>query len=340
MKIKVLIPAYHPDNKLTELCRQLLDIYEVVVIDDGSGEQYKEVFSDVEKLGIPVIHHEVNKGKGAALKTGIKYISDMGDVDGIITADADGQHTLEDIKKVAKKMEEYPDRLILGVRDISQMPLRSKFGNSVSCFFFKMSTGLAVSDTQTGLRGIPACLYSNMLSIEGDRYEYEMNMLLELKNWNADFAETTISTLYLDGYKSSHFHPVRDGLKVFSRIIKYAGSSVICAVVDYALYFLLYALSLPVWACYAGARVVSAVLNYILNCKVVFKDNISWKSFFGYAVLCLFSMAVGSFGANFLAQFIGAFAGKLVCDVILFIFNYYVQKKIIFTGKRKAVKNI
>lgn len=330
MNIAVLIPSYEPDEKLAELTEKLTPLFSVVVVDDGSGDGYAPIFDEVRDKGAVVLRHGKNRGKGAALRTGIAYLKDTGCTDGIVTADSDGQHTVSDIVRVACAMDSMPDTLILGGRDFTKMPKRSRFGNTVSRFFFRLCTKLKISDTQTGLRGLPKCLFDKLLALPGDRYEYEMNMLLELKEWGCAYREIEIDTVYIDNNSGTHFHALRDGLLVFSRVIKYALSSLCCAGVDYLVYILLL-LCLPVAWSYAAARVCSATLNYFLNCRVVFGGKVCVKSFISYAALAGFSMAVGAVLVSLLTQTgLGNVVSKLIVDGCLFVFNYFMQKSVIF----------
>lgn len=330
MSIQILIPAYRPDDRLTGLVEELRMVFPVTVVDDGSGEEYAAIFSRLEELGASVLRHEVNRGKGAALKTGIRRIMDEGGSDGVVTADADGQHTVSDVIRVALTLNEHPDALILGGRDFSQMPARSRLGNTVSRFFFRLSTGLRISDTQTGLRGLPACLFGKLAALSGDRYEYEMNMLLALKEWRVPYLEIPISTVYFDGNRSTHFHAVKDGLRVFSRVIRYALSSLLCAAVDYLLYMLFLGF-LPTGRSYAAARAFSASLNYLLNCRMVFGGKPALSSFMGYAALAAASLLAGAAATSLLCGLgAGSVAAKLLIDCCLFAINYIIQKKLVF----------
>ena len=330
MSIKILIPAYQPDQKLIDLVNRLSLQYPVVVVDDGSGEAYRQVFADLIVTGAVILHHEYNHGKGTALKTGIRYLSKQSDTGGIITADADGQHTVEDIGRVAAAMRAHPDTLILGGRNFKQMPPRSRFGNSATCFFFRLLTGLKITDTQTGLRALPARLFPRLLALEGDRYEYEMNMLLSLREWGTEYLEIPIQTVYLENNQSSHYRVLRDSIRIFSRVLKYAMSSFVCTGVDYLLYILLLKFFGPA-ASYALARLCSATLNYQLNCRVVFRGKPTWKNALQYTLLAAASLAIGSASVSFLSSlgFNSVFA-KLLIDGLLFIGNYLVQKHLIF----------
>lgn len=329
MPIQILIPAYQPDDKLIKLVRELRMAFPVTVIDDGSGEEYSDLFQQLEEYGATVLHHAQNLGKGAALKTGIQHIMETGN-NSIVTADADGQHTVGDITRVALAMEANFNSLIIGGRDFTGMPARSRFGNTVSRFFFRLCTGLKISDTQTGLRGLPTGLFERLLSLPGDRYEYEMNMLLSIKEWGVSYMELSIETVYIEDNRSSHFHALRDGWRVFSRVIKYALSSVCCTAADYFLYILFLTI-LPTGWSYFAARVFSASLNYFLNCRVVFQGKVTFANFARYALLAAGSLLVGAIATGVLAEIgLGSILPKLLIDGCLFIFNYLIQKKLVF----------
>ena len=223
----ILIPAYKPDMRLVELTNLLLthEDLAVVVVDDGSGESFKEVFSALDKR-VHFITYPVNKGKGGALKTGIKYIYDnMPDCERLITADADGQHTYPDIKKVIEKSIECPGALVLGSREFDgNVPFRSKFGNTLTRLVFSLATGVRVRDTQTGLRGFDRAGMKTFLDVPGDRYEYEINVLLVAARTKTPIHEVTIKTIYINENESSHFNPIKDSMKIYSCIFKFAFS--------------------------------------------------------------------------------------------------------------------
>jgi len=330
LKPWVLIPAYKPDSRLPGLIEQLKDNFQILVVDDGGGEAYSSVFDSARTLGAVVLTHDVNRGKGAAIKTGLAWLQDKPGVSGVITADADGQHSPEDIEKIAAAMAEHPDAVIIGGRDFSHMPARSRFGNTITRFFFRLGTGSRISDTQSGLRGLPASLFDKLAATEGDRYEYEMNVLLSLGDWHAPAVEIPISTIYIDDNSSSHFHALKDGLKVFSRVMRYFLSSIISTALDYALYALLLTWLPPTWS-YAGARSVSCIVNYLLNVKMVFKSSPTAKNAAGYFSLAVVVMALGSAGVTGLtAMGLGSVLSKIIVDCTLYVCNYIIQKKYIF----------
>ena len=210
--VTILIPAYQPDDKLVALVARLRAAFaHVVVVDDGSTEG-RAVFDAIRAQVDAVLVHAVNRGKGAALKTGFAWIrANQSGTKGVVTADADGQHTVADITRVAEAVAEHPGGLVLGVRRFNgHVPFRSRFGNYWTMGFFWLITGLAVKDTQTGLRGIPRDLLDRVANLPGDRYEYEMRMLVDARLHPQKPRQIPIETVYLDGNKSSHFRPLRD----------------------------------------------------------------------------------------------------------------------------------
>ncbi len=215
-KVAVLIPAYEPDEKLTELARSLRDVFaHIVVVDDGSANPVaRAVFAEIRGLVDVVLVHDANRGKGAALKTGIAWIRDhLPEIEIAVTADSDGQHTPNDILRVAKVARRHPECLVLGVRRFrGKVPFRSQFGNMWARLFFRLLTGLAVADTQTGLRAIPRALFDRMLALKGDRYEYETRMLVDARKHRAKPRQIPIETVYIDDNKSSHYRPLKDTL--------------------------------------------------------------------------------------------------------------------------------
>lgn len=220
-RVVILIPAYDPDEKLTALLAALTKTYaKIVVVDDGSTLG-KEVFAAIDPKKVTLLAHDVNRGKGAALKTGFKWIlENEPQVDGVITADADGQHCVEDIAKIAEALTAERRGLVLGVRAFAgKVPFRSRFGNWWTSLFFFLMTGLKVGDTQTGLRGIPTALLESIAALPGERYEYEMRMLAEARHHAEKPHQLPIETIYIEENRSSHFSPLKDSLKIWGALI-------------------------------------------------------------------------------------------------------------------------
>ncbi len=317
----------------------------VVAVDDGSGEAFDPIFNKVGELGVNVVRYAENRGKGVALKTGFKYISEnMPCTEAVVTADCDGQHKIADIEKIIAEMAENPGKIILGGRfsesDV-KIPFRSKVGNGFTRTVFALATGLKIRDTQTGLRGIPAALIPEMLKIKGERYEYEMNMLLALGDLGCGFKEIPIETVYENNNAGSHYSLFKDSARILSQIFKFCLSSMVCFLLDYIL-FLVFAAVLPenkaifgaFSLAYVLARVVSASVNYVLNRGVVFKKG-GVSSLPKYIVLAVSVMLLGSYLTNLLTLTgLVPILCKLLVDLPLYFINYFVQREWVFTKKR------
>jgi len=369
--VSVVLPSYKPDEKLETTVKGFIDsgFEDIIVIDDGGGAEYKAIFERVAQYPqCTVLTHEVNRGKGAALKTAFKWYSENRDGIGVVTADGDGQHTPEDTYNIAVAMEK-SGNIILGVRDFTQpdVPERSKKGNTITSNVFKIFVGMKISDTQTGLRGIPAKYLPQMCEIYGDRYEYETNMLLYMKRWDFPFEEVKIRTVYINENETSHFRPVRDSMRIYSLIIKFLitgmfvkflGSSIVSFVIDYGLNIVLQLIlramtpeNFATAASYVGARIVSSFVNYSMNRKIFSSKASMKKTIFRYYALALFIMVAGSVAvtvfsamANGLPVISSMFADldenkvktivstaiKLPVDMLLFILSYNIQKKYVF----------
>ena len=260
-RVVVLIPAYKPDDRLIQLTRELKEEQlDVLLVDDGGQKPFAPIFEKCRALGAEIAVHAVNQGKGRALKTGLNAALNIWpDLSGVVTADADGQHTLRDILRIIEAMREHPNALVLGSREFTgDVPFKSRWGNRITRFVYALASGVHVSDTQTGLRGLPECAIPAMITIDGERYEYEMNVLLKLRDMKLGVVEVPIETIYIDDNSGSHFNPVRDAIRIYAVIFKYLFSSVTSFAVDYLLYWLcLGVFKLAPLLSYALARLVS-----------------------------------------------------------------------------------
>ena len=351
MKVAALIPAYQPDEKLIKLLEELSakTEYPIFVINDGSKKECDWIFEEAKKYST-VIAHEVNRGKGAALKTGISYILENTDCEGVVTLDADGQHTVADTKKTVDALIEHPNSFIVGGRLFTgNVPARSKFGNTVTRTVFKMSTGVSVHDTQTGLRAFSCKVINDLGELAGDRYEYEMNVLLECTARNIPIVEIPIETIYIEENKSSHFNTFKDSWKIYKLIFKFALptfllfalSSLISFAIDYLLYTLFHTFIFTgdqnVWICNVCARVISATANYWLNKFIVFKKK--GKTAQTFLAYCLLAACILVGNTLLLQLFVhvtpmSPYVAKLVVEAIMFVVSFVVQRFIIFRPKK------
>lgn len=337
----VLIPAYEPTIKLLKLVLELKQKtpYHILIVDDGSGESYREVFRKVEALGCTVLHHTQNLGKGAALKTGFLYLLPDEAWGGVVCADSDGQHRAEDIIRVAEAIGNKAE-MVLGTREFTgEVPFKSRLGNRTSSWMLKLSTGMEIKDTQTGLRGYPRSLLCWLLSVNGDRFEYELNLLLSAKDNGIEIRQIPIETIYDNRNKGTHFRPVRDSVKVLAPILKFSGSSILSGILDFSLLFLFQNLSGSLLVGVAGARIISSVFNYTVNKSLVFKakkaSNLKSapKYFVLAAVIMLLNYGLLAFQTKVLG--IPGVPAKLLTEVVLFLMSYSVQRIYVFRHRSK-----
>lgn len=347
----ILIPSYQPSEAIITLVKTLLTetSFKICVVDDGSGDEYAPVFSALENLGCPVVHHTDNRGKGAALKTGItNLLKTVPGLSAVITADGDGQHVPKDILRIAQAVSKCPNSLVLGVRDFrgKGVPAKSRLGNRFSSAYFKLTTAVSCPDTQTGLRGIPASLFPLALSTPGERYDYEMRFLTAaaLEKWPMQFVP--IQTIYLDHNAASHFRPIADSIQIYRTPARYLCSSLLCAGVDLGGFTLL-ADSIPtgIWSrvliATATARVTSGLLNFTLNRRWAFQSRRESGQAMKYTSLFLLQMLLSWFLVSCLSVLpLPLTLIKIPVDCTLFIFSYIVQKSWVFRPKSTKEKGL
>lgn len=362
----IIIPSLDPDEKLNKVVDGMFaaGFEKMVLVDDGSDEAHKAPFDRALEAHptIEKLVHPVNKGKGRALRDAFAYVAEHHpECKGVITIDGDGQHKPEDALKLAEGMEKEPDKVMIGGRDfsLSHVPKRSMMGNRITSWVFLVFYGIKLSDTQTGLRGIPAgCLKAFAEDVEGERFEYETNMLLYMHDQGIKFREIPIATVYIEENKSSHFNPLKDSWRIYklifgkSRILKQFISSVISTAVDLTLFSIFnkalegavasgsMSTAAQIFLAVGGARIISALLNYTINRNWVFRSNAAvGSSLARYAVVAVCQYFLSSGTLNLLVSLTGASGGfrtllKAVVDVILFVLSYFVQKKFVFGSRR------
>lgn len=347
----VVIPALDPDGALPEYAAQLLErgAEQVVVVDDGSSEDSQAAFRALEELeGCTVLRHEQNQGKGRAMKDAFAYIAGQEELKGcaVVTADADGQHCVDDVCAVGQAALEETDTLVLGVRDLTlpQVPKRSKLGNRLSSWGFHTLYGVKLGDTQTGLRGIPWNMLGWCCGIKGERYEYEMNTLVHCARERVELRQVPIQAIYYGNNESSHLRALRDSWRVFVILISglgwYTASSALSAAADVIAFWLCSAVVfrfLPELMCYwwstLMARALSSALNYTLNRRYVFGGSPSGKTLaryyclWGCQLLCSYLLLLV---LNWLLPGIWPTVNKALGDVILAICSYQIQMHWVF----------
>ena len=338
-----LIPSYEPDGALLQVVSELLaHPFIVVVVNDGSNSSFDEIFKQLPSE-VHYLSYKENHGKGYALKYGFKYIRDYLKLDTtVVTMDSDGQHKVKDAIRICDACEQVGG-LVLGSRYFGKgTPFKSRFGNFMARTSFLISTRHKIYDTQTGLRAFNTSLLDMLIHVKGNRYEYEMNVLLEAIRQEVPINEERIETIYLDNNSGTHYNPFKDTWRIFKEVIKFSASSLIGFLVDYSVFTLL-TLIKPGWEhwvllCVILARIVSATVNFTINYNLVFKKRETlWLAFIKYAGLAVFIL-----GCNLLLMWLlfeqagmNEYLAKIIVEVTLFITSWLVQRLFVFRKRRK-----
>lgn len=358
--VSVVLPSLDPDEKLLKVIDDLIreGFAHIILVNDGSKPERLHYFEEAAQLSqVTLLHHEVNRGKGAALKTAFCwYLENCPDGQGVVTVDGDGQHHSADTYACAEKMLE-TGKIVLGVRDFdgSEVPWRSRMGNRFTSFIFRIFVGMTVADTQTGLRAIPRSALKRMCQVSGERFEYETNMLLTMKKYHIPFLQQKIRTVYLDKNASSHFQPIKDSWRIYKLILghflKFIGSSFAASVVDETLFVgLTYALGnvLDHFALtivpFLIARVVSSLINFWINQRLVFCSTESTaKAMLRYFYLAI-PVALAQLGLTYGVYLLLGIRPEQVLlrglvyaavMVALFLVNFMIQQRWVFASHQE-----
>ncbi len=337
-EVIIVIPAYEPTETMLQLIKEIQQksSYQVLIVNDGSSGKCEGIFEQAAERGCIVLTHETNQGKGAALKTAFAYIRmNYPNEEGVVCADCDGQHQWEDIQRVAQELSAQPQTIVLGAREfLGEVPVKSLIGNKVTRTIFSIVAGYRIDDTQTGLRGFSVDMLPWLIDIKGKRYEYEMNQLLEAKTAGYRISSLPIQTVYENNNQGSHFRPIHDSIRIYLPILKFSLSSLSCGVIDFILFFLLHWLTNNILFSVIGARVISSLINYVINKNLVFNRK---KQSHAKPILKYYSLAGFILISNYLMISIfndtvnlSLFTSKSFTEGILFMVSYYVQKRFVF----------
>lgn len=348
--IPIIIPSLDPDEKFLNLLASIRNDEKtanasVIVVNDGSASNYNHYFDEAKnRYGVHLLTHQVNAGKGQALKTAFQYVIEkLPATKGVVTIDSDGQHTVEDMAKCVVAFSKTPHQIIFGSRVFTgdDVPLKSRVGNHTTAYLVKSMTAMDLTDTQTGLRVIPVEHLAPMLNLEGDRFEFEMNMIYYAKDEGVSILEVPIETIYIEENESTHFRPLMDSMQIYKRFIRYVFSSLLCFVIDISLFTFILTIFpretvTAVTTATVAARLIAAIVNYLLDRYFVFKRGskasaIKYFSLVGTYML-LSSLLVSFFNHAFPAH---ATVIKVAIDLSLFLIGYLVERFFIFGGKEK-----
>ncbi|HEX3020984.1 MAG TPA: bifunctional glycosyltransferase family 2/GtrA family protein [Lachnospiraceae bacterium] len=342
----VVIPAYDPDECLINLIKEIRSRtqFNILIVNDGSSHDTSRIFETAKEYAM-VLTHERNMGKGQAIKTALKSIQENYENSIVVFADADGQHRIEDIIKVCQEVTRKGNGLLIGSRRFTgKVPARSQFGNTVTRHIFRLVSGVKVQDTQTGLRAYRTEMIPFFLSIEGCRYEYEMNVLLACARNKIPIFEIPIETVYLDGNQCSHFHAVKDSIRIYKEILKFSLSSFASFLIDFLAFslFLVITGSIGVQGSLLisniFARIISSSANFFINRNYVFKNGDSLvKTAIKYFSLVIAILALNTMLLTFLVENITSnqLVAKVMVEVLLFFVSWWVQKLVVFPKSKK-----
>jgi dolichol-phosphate mannosyltransferase len=343
-RLAVLIPAYRPSDSLLDVVRALVEksLPHIVVVDDGSGPDFRDLFARVAELpGVELLRHAINLGKGAALKTGLNYaLCQYPGLAGVVTADADGQHHPDDIERVGESLLAHPDSLVLGCRTFrGEVPLRSRIGNAATSAIMHALMGRKMSDTQTGLRGLPAAFAPRLLKLEANGYEFELEMLIAAHQLGVPLVEEPIRTIYLPGNPSSHFNPIVDSMKIYFILLRFGSVSLLTALLDNLVFILALHRGGSVLLSQVLGRTVGLAFNYTMVRSSVFYSHQRHKTVLPkYLLLALVSGTASYGGIRLLSATmgIGAVPAKLAVESLLFLVNFAVQRLFIFKPEERS----
>lgn len=344
----LVVPAYRPSAVLLDLISGIREtdrsrqIGSIVVVDDGSGPAFRATFSQLERAGVTVLRHAVNLGKGAALKTGFNHaLLAFPDMAGVVTADADGQHAVDDILQIARALAENSHQMVLGVRTFSgSVPLRSRLGNAITRWVFRVFTGARIGDTQTGLRGWPRVSCQESLPIAINGYDFELECLLRTHNTSGtsdSVRQVPIKTIYVDDNRGSHFNPIRDSMRIYFVFIRYCGASLMAALIDSLVFYSVFTATNNLVGSQIAGRAVAISVVFIINRQLVFRSDagvltsltkylalVTLMGFVSYVLLSYLHRATG----------IPIVLAKLLAEGVLFIGNFSIQRQIIFVRSK------
>lgn len=343
--IVFLFPSYRPTEIFCRLLEKfrLDDQSPIVVVDDGSGPAYAPIFQCVRQIpGTTLLTNAINLGKGAALKHGMNHILvNYPDCAGVVTADADGQHSVTDILRVADELKKQPNRVVFGARQFSSnVPLRSRFGNTVSRYVYRFLIGLRLADTQTGLRGVPKRLMELCLGIRANRYEFETEQLVVIKSAGMPVIEVPIETIYIDDNRESHFRPLLDSAQIYIVLLRYSASSLLTEVTDLGVFATAMAWSGDLVVSNVAGRLAAIWVQFTLLQKFVFRTRGNAKMFFAYVGLVLVS-GVASTALQFELARLFSFPvlAKILAEVLVFLFNFLFLRDIVFGVSSDATRD-
>jgi len=345
----IAIPAYKPENELILLVQELQKILpgqdRFIIIDDGSGPEYARIFNQLSCFrNVSILKNATNLGKGQALKHAINHaLLSFPEAEGIVTADADGQHLPEDIKQVRNQLctAEKPD-LVLGVRGFGpNTPMRSKLGNLITSKVARFTHGLKIQDTQTGLRALSMSFAAKTLQLKSRGYDFEMEMIVLASDENLDIIQTPISTVYLDKNRGSHFNALFDSFAIYFVLMRHTLNSMATAAIDFVFFSISLLISGNILSSMVVGRLFGASFNFAVGKKYVFRSrqNLAQEVIL-FSLLVIALMLMSYIGIISLIKFFGfsPLIAKVAVESVLFFASFAAQRWIVFTRHQNRTK--
>ena len=342
--VVAIVPTYNPNERLLGVVEGLVarGITNIVVVDDGTcGDASKAVIETVRaRPDVTVIRHAINRGKGAALKTGFNHaLLGYDHISGILTIDADGQHLPEDAAKLANSFMESSGALCIGARAFdNDVPWKSRFGNQMTRWVFLSFVGRLLKDTQSGLRVITPQFATRMLTSQSDGYEFELDMLIQAVHSGVPIKEIPITTIYEDQNRGTHFNPLWDSLKIYYVFLRFILASLLSSFADMLLFSFSYYLYGSVLGSIIAGRVIIGALNFIIVKMAVFKSRESiLPELTKYALLTLVVMILSYLSIIALNKYMGVniYISKILAEGVLFFMSFTVQRVLIFYNNKR-----
>jgi putative flippase GtrA len=280
----------------------------------------------------------VNLGKGAALKTGMNHAACASpEAAGVVTADADGQHAVADVLKTARALAERRTHLVLGTRGFAgDVPLRSRLGNTITRAVMRAVSGESLADTQTGLRGIPMAFVPELLRSRVSGYEFELEMLMSCRHSGRPITQVPISTIYIDGNRSSHFNPLRDSMRVYFVFLRFSAVSLLTAGLDNLVFVLAFWVWSDILIAMCCGRLIAGLFNYFANKFGTFRVHVANKVALPKFVLSVVLAGTASYAIiRWLVEVLAVpvVPAKFAAETAMFFFSFWIQRDFVFRSR-------
>lgn len=348
-KVAVLIATYQPDLSLAVLASDLAQNagYAVIVADDGSGPEFDGVFAMLPD-DVLVTRLPVHSGRGTTLKCGLRFLLEHApDVCGVITLESCEEHTLNNIAVLAEALRERTGAILLGSRTFTEpLPWKSRLGTWLVRLAFSGSCSLKLTDTQTNIRAFPIELIPALTAVSGERYEYAVNALLWASRNGTPVMEAALPDPYTDVRIPRSFQPIRDSVRIFERIFKFAFASFAGFCVDYVTVLNLQSLtdavlppSFSLFISVLAGRVLSGAVSFTLNRKLGLRaeDQTSRAALKYFTIL--FALMAVNYWLLYLVHLllhIPLWIAKILVETTMFFVNYALQTRLVFRSGRKG----